>query len=681
MSDTDSPASSQQSGAPKPGGNKRAAIGCLSVLLGVPLIFGIGWWFSQNQAERAQEQAAQEAFAPALEELTSQEVSPYDVDKTVRVLHGLDLAMESQEDLETHLAYLARQDYRGVSPDVLAARAELLGVLQELYGSQTELEEQQAMWTFSSKLLLSTLSIVQVGGEASMTSAGANFSVDREQAQAVLAKLEEEQAAERALQGDIRDLKTELFNALVDYSEVYYTHLEEWDRLCTLRDRAYLAANAGDWASAEVAAKAAMEMAPHETEAHLLYALAIVEGSGGLERADEVEAMLLNYIDAHPERSAPAFVILGQLHHDQGRSDQARLDFQQAATYYPRQAEALTDMLDPYKMRSYLRATPEGGFVLGRYKDTMLGSGSFSPNLRQAHILFEQNDPAWKKAVLDHFYRRRSQGQWDYLMSDLQFCTDLFGERFREIYPNDSYLDLVVTSPLMGDGIKLAVANRSERTLHNASLVMCLRFPDMHPDDYEAVPAGDTQQAVMSKDSTDFGTLEGEFTVGNRVYSAQDAYEHRAILVSNEGVMWVDTQPFKLAEAAEFREQRAEKLAQAEESEWTEQVRTRAVEDLQTKSSMTIEPAMGDDDLHFRLPEALSIGRPSFQLKYGNEYLRPEQNELQNGMIDLVFAAVDNLVDGEHPPLELLVDTNFGRVKLAWVETPAGWVFGGVELE
>ncbi|MFT5584515.1 MAG: tetratricopeptide (TPR) repeat protein [Cognaticolwellia sp.] len=677
MSDSDS---SDQAGASTHSGKKRAAIGCLSILLGVPLLFGAGWWYSQSQAERAQEQAAEEAFGPALQELTQQQVSPYDLDKTVRVLHGLDLAMESQEDLETHLAHLARQDYRGVSPDVLAARAELLGVLQKLYASQTELEEQEAMWAFSSKLLLSTLSIVQVGGEASMTGGQANFSVDRAQAQAVLANLEEEQAAERALQGDIRDLKTELFNALVDYSEVYYTHLEEWDRLCTLRDRAYLAANAGDWASAEVAAKAAMEMAPHETEAHLLYALAIVE-SGEMERADEVEAMLLDYIDQHPERSAPAFVILGQLHHDQGRSDQAHLDFQQAATYYPRQAEALTDMLNPYKMRSYLRATPEGGFVLGRYKDTMLGSGNFSPNLRQAHILFEEGDPAWKKAVLDHFYRRRSQGQWDYLMSDLQFCTDLFGERFREIYPNDSYLDLVVSSPMMGDGIKLSVRNRSERTLHNASLVMCLRFPDMHPDDYEAVPAGDTQQAVMSKDSTDFGTLEGEFTVGNRVYSAQDAYEHRAILVSNEGVMWVDTEPYKLAEAAEFRDLRAQQNSNKRESEWTQKVRTEAVADLQSKSTMRIEPSLGDDDLHIRLPEALSIGRPSFQLKYGDQYMRPEKNELENGMIDLVFAAVDNLVDGEHPPVELLVDTNFGGVRLAWIETPAGWVFGGVELD
>ena len=675
MSDTDSPASSTQMS-----GKMRAAVGCLSVLFGLPLLFGAGWWFSNHQAERAQEQAAQDAFAPALQELTQQAVSPYDVDQTVRVLHGLDRALENQEDLETHLAYLARQDYRGVAPDVLAARAELLGVLQKLYGSQTELEEQEAMWTFSSKLLLSTLSIVQVGGEASMTGGAANFSVDREQAQEVLAKLEKEQADERALQGDIRELKTELFNALVDYSEVYYTHLEEWDRLCTLRDRAYLAANAGDWASAEVAAKAAMEMAPHETEAHLLYALAVVE-SGDLERAEPVKAMLLDYIDQHPERSAPAFVILGQLHHDQGRSDQARLDFQQAASYYPRQAEALTDMLDPYKMRSYLRATPEGGFVLGRYKDTMLGSGNFSPNLRQAHILFEQGDPAWKEAVLDHFYRRRSQGQWDYLMSDLQFCTDLFGERFREIYPNDSYLDLVVSSPMLGDGIKLSVQNRSERTLHNASLVMCLRFPDMHPDDYEAVPAGDTQQAVLAKDSTDFGILEGEFTVGNRVYDAQDAYEHRAILVSNEGVMWVDTEPYKLAEAAEFREQRTQKRVERQESEWTRKVRTEALEELQGKSSMRIETTLGDDDLRIRLPEALSIGRPSFQLKYGDQYIRPEKNELENGMIDLVFSAVDNLVDGEHPPVELLVDTNFGRVRLAWIETPAGWVFGGVELQ
>ena len=114
---------------------------------------------------------------------------------------------------------------------------------------------------------------------------------------------------------------------------------------------------------------------------------------------------------------------MGVVEGQRGDFGAAQLHLQQSATYYPKQADQLSDMLDPYKQRGFLRKSREGGLIIELYKSTMLGGGTFSPDLQLAKLLFEQGDfEAGRKKVMDHFARRRAQQQWDFIISDLRYC-------------------------------------------------------------------------------------------------------------------------------------------------------------------------------------------------------------------------------------------------------------------
>ncbi|NCG22436.1 MAG: hypothetical protein GWP91_25755, partial [Rhodobacterales bacterium] len=394
-------------------GPSQRTLGCgllVVLMIGLPAA-GLGLWWKQSSdavvaAFEAQEALAAEEFKPVYDKLDEAIAAPaYDLDKTVRVLHEVDMALAEKDSLHDYLMALSTQDYRDVAPEVLEARKEVLDVLMRLYAKQVEAEDQAAMWEVTSELLLSTLSVVSVSADANLVSPSGAMSVDREQAQGLLNDLKERQATRHQLVIDINQMEHELLEALYNTSQVYHRYHEEWEQLAILRDRSYLAAHNGDWAAAQASAELAIEKAPMEREAHLIAALARIE-LGNIEDAPAVLDMLSGYVEEHPDRSAPAFLLMGVLHQRSGDSKEALLAFQQSAAYYPKQAEQLTDMLDPYRSRSFLNQSREGGFIVELYKSTMLGAGYFSPDLQMARMMFEQGDDEGAKAkVLDHFAR------------------------------------------------------------------------------------------------------------------------------------------------------------------------------------------------------------------------------------------------------------------------------------
>ncbi|MEZ4237890.1 MAG: hypothetical protein R3F59_17425 [Myxococcota bacterium] len=663
--------------------------GALALLaVAVPVAGGL-WWRhhaaqQHEQALERQEKHAEEAFAPAIERMQPAPEATWDVDRTIRVVHGLDLAMKDQHGLDDWLQVLARQDYRGVDPDVLAARQRILEVLQPLYAKQTEAEDQQAMWELTSEMLLATLSVVQVSGDVDALTPSGSFSVDRKQARTLWEDLKQRQEDHRALQREIEALDQQLFDALVDYADTYWEVVEAWDRLSVLRDRAYLAAREGDWVAAEQSAKLAIERSPTEREAHLLAAMAIIE-EGVPERYDEAKALLDEAIEQHPDQTAPALLLLGVLDARRGDAAGAKLYLQQAAAYYPKQADQLLDMLDPYKMRSFLQKSREGTFIVELYRSTMLGAGYFSPDLQLARLSFQQGDfEGGRQKVLDHFARRRAQRQWDFVISDIDFCQELLGADFRKIFPEDAWLDLEVSRPMVGSGLKLAVDNRGDRTLHNATLVLALHLTDMFPGQYAAVPAPSTVPAVVAHDRTDFGTLVlPALTVADQPKTAEDIVEHRAILISDEAVVWVDTDAFKTAEAEEFRKERQAAQAgirpppapKALQGTWQQ-----VVGGLSREVDLQIEQKYGKDNVLIELPRELSILHPVFRLKYGDQLLVAQDNVLKGDRIELRFAGVDNF-DGAVPSddLELVLASPLGDLVLSWAPTgELTWDYRGV---
>lgn len=703
------PPPSSSSGAGKVLGT--LGVGCVvAVVAAVALPVGAWWWWDRHVAEQealalaAQEQKVQGAAAPALEKLEAgaKATEPYDIDKTVRVIHEIDAAMESRQSMDDYLAYMATQDYRGVAPEVLEARRELLKVQAELYARQTEAEDQQASWEFTRELALQTLSVVKVSGEAGTVVPHGSFAVDSQQARRVLDDLAARQAEREALQQDIDALKDRLFDSMLSYSEVYYKYVDEWDRLCVQRDRAYLAANSGDWEVVEQAARQAVATAPDEREAHLLLALALLQKQqrpgpvvlspdGVLTNAvsedtAEAERILEAYVRAHPDASAPALLLLGVAAQRRGDDKAARLQFQQAAAYYPKQAEALTDMLDPYKMREWLRKSREGGYIIDLYGATMLGAGFFSPDLQLARQAFGDGDRAGgRQKVLDHFARRRSQQQWGLIIQDIEYAEALLGEDFRSIFPEDGYLDLVVKPTLLGDKLSVAVNNRSNRTLRNATLLLVVHFTDTHPGDYEAFAAERTLPAVLPREVTDFGTMEVKKELWGTTRSVQDIVQHRAILLTDEAVIWVDTDEFKIAEAKEFRQKPAEERAEGWRREMEGRLRQESGK-LAGDAKVSVEThQLFADDVIVELPAELSIFKPVFTLRYLGQTFQADTNVIDGDHIQLRFKGVGSFDDKEGAtasPMQLTMESVFGAVTMDWVPGgQASWSFGRATVQ
>ncbi|MEZ4315905.1 MAG: hypothetical protein R3F61_00300 [Myxococcota bacterium] len=666
-------------------------IGCTTAAVLVVVLPVGGWlyWdYTSKQAYEAakleQEAAAEEQFEPMLDALEAAAKKPekaYDIDKTVRVIHEIDRAMQKDQSLQEYLVWASRQDYSDVAPEVLEARKEVLDVMMRLYAKQVQVEDQKAMWEITSELLLSTLSVVSISGEANMLSPEAGLSVDRAQAQQLLQELKDERSDHEQLMKDIANIEAELMQSLVEYGDTYYKYIDEWDQLSVLRDRAYLAAHNGDWEQALAAADLAIEKSPKEKEAHLLKAMALIE-LDNRENAVEIEEILTDYMNEHADSSAPALLLMGVHQSRLGDTRNAQLALQQSAAYFPKQAGQLTDMLNPYEMRSFLKQSREGNFIVELYKSTMLGAGYFSPDLQMAKNLFDAGDlEGGRKKVLDHFARRRTQQQWDFIISDVAFCHDLLGPHFWEIFPEDTYLDLEASAAMMGSSLNLSVNNRSPKTLHNATLVLAVQFTDMYAGDYTALAAPDTVPAVAAHDDTSFGSVEIDQEVFGKHKSVGDIVVHRAILISDEAVTWVDTDQYRIAKIEEFREkQRTRKALSAKQPDPAPIEHPLAsrhpefqgtvdslLEGAAQVASLEMESKYGKDNLVVQLPRELAILRPMFRLRYGDQLYAAQDNLIEGDKIELRFAGVENFDAGESADdVELLMGSPFGDVVFDW---------------
>lgn len=663
---------------PRPSGASGCLKGALAVLVLAASVGGVAFFLydrAQKQAIEAQTEAARSVFAPVFDKMDEAAAQPqYDIDKTIRVLHETDRMLKDSKSLPEYLQWAATQDYTGVAPEALKARRQVLEIVMRLYASQVAEEDQAELSRFSAETLLQVASMVGVEGEAGVGISG-SFSVDKEQAARVLRQVQEERIERARLRKAVRKAENDLLEALVRYAGTWSTYLKEWDHLCLLRDQAYLAASIEDWDAVAAASREAIALAPHEKEAHLLLALALVEGGPQVLPEVDVMELLDGYMKEHPDATAPALLLLGAEQARRKDLKAAGLSFMQSAAYYPKQSQALSDLFDPYQARSFLRATREGSYVLRLYQATMMGAGHFSPDLRMASLAFQAGDGALgRKKLLEHFYRRRAEGAWDHVLEDIRYCLKEFGAEFVAIFPAESYLDLVVKPGLMGlsDNLSLAVRNRSDVTLHNATLLLCVNFNDMYPDDYEVIVGGPTQAAVLAHEETSFGDVPIEVEVLGKKRTRKDVYRTRAILVSNEAVTWVDTEEYRISEAREFRDGAVPRVDATP-------VRTvpGILDHIRQGSTLQVEPSrFGKDDVVIGLPRELVTLSPLFDLKVGDTTIQPDLNNLalDDGRIRLefknAFAASET---GEQPTLTLKARTPWGReLRIRWEPAGAG---------
>lgn len=640
---------------------------------------GAWWWYTgqQEAAAAARKTEAEAELQPVYAKLDEAlaDPGPVDIDKTVRVIHELDEAMRTSTNLEQYLHELTQGDYRGVAPDVLRARKELLGVIFELQARQVELEDQEAAWSYTTDVVLGTLSLVNVGGNVDTTGgvptgADGHLSVDRQQAEDLLKKVQEERQMRAALQRDVHDLQGKLLDATMKWSGTWYGYVDQWDRLCLLRDRAYLASTNGDWDEAAATARQVIALAPQEREAHLLLALARIEGAKPGEEGD-VRELLTTFVNDHPDSAAPALQLLGVYSARAGKTDEARLYFQQAAAAYPAQSQTLARLADPYRYRTDLRKTREGTYILRLYQETQLGAGYFSPDLQLARAAFVRGDKAEGQAkVLDHFFRRRNQAQWNLILDDLEFCSRFLGADFDRMFPEDSFLDLNVAPALIGDKLKLSITNRSDRTIHNATLLLALHLTDQHPDDYEVLRVDPTEPAVNAHAETDFADTEVKIAIFGQEKGIQDIVTDRAILVADEGVMWVDTEEFKIAEAEAFRQHRAAPGNADPTGMALGSAVEQALAAVRANAHMAVKQALiGPDDVVIQLPRAVILLAPTFRLDIADEHgVPPDESVIDGDNVVLTWKRIHSwdTSGGTSPNARLHVGGPFSAFYIDW---------------
>jgi len=644
-----------------------AALAVAAIVVVVDL--GVRGWLAQRrddqEARLAHELAVAEEARPverALAEAKAVAAEPYDIEKTMRVVHELDSAVQRVSSIRDYLELIARADYRHVAPRVLETRKAMIDVLLRYYGLLEDKADQEALWAIFDDRVDQ---LVQLGIPTL---------VSREAVDRADARRDRREAARSQLGGRIRDVEGELAIALNDAAPVLREVEDEWARLCLQRDRAYIEAFGMRFDEARVSAEAALALAPSDIESQLLRALALVEGAAP-RTENNVDALTL--LDAllheHPD-TASALLLRGLWKVRHGRVEEGRVDMQLASTRYPEQAQALADDLDPYRMRSYLQRSQQGVQITGMYRSMMLGAAWFSPELQTARLDFETGDVEHaKQLVREHFARRRAQGQWDLIRFDLRFCEDLLGEHYRDLFPERSYLDLIVERNHFGKDYSIYVDNRSDVSRHNAALVLCVRFTDMQPEDYDAVVVGETRPIVPAATRTRFDDVDLRHAWGDVEKGPSDIVPPvRAILITDESVCWVDTIEFKDETTPRFSELRGaggpETASVSLPARWHQ-----AVEALKAGAVRVerVKNLVADDDLAIELPREVALLGPLFDLEIGSKSFdegkgSAVRNRIEDNVVHLLFNGAGDLLDSQPAEFVLRARSSLGSVSVSF---------------
>ena len=576
------------------------------VVLGISAF--VAWRFWPVEAINLEEYTPSEEFEPAYEAMEAK--SPdYDIEETVRAMNALEVAQCQSEDFMSYLEYVAKQDFSRVAPEVLEQKKKLFPILQRLYELQKEYKELDDVWmlmrsatsgatTFASEVNPVGVIGSMLTGDATLSTVSLGSGMDKAKT-AAFEEYEKQKELKRQLEREIEAVRMSYVQYLEDYAPVYYKYMQEWDALCLKKDKAYIDLYGGQPMEAYNQSQEILKEYPTNREALLLKGLSLIQMSSevgnlgtlsssmeydlsqSLRGADEAialadsvlagvatersapdertelqmeaEATLDHYMKLYPSRSAPALVLKGLLYREQGEIAKAVSYFDQASMEYPRQAAALTDLLDSYKARTYLNKSAEGKYLLRLYRSTMEGFGIFSPNLLKANYYAQNGDvEKSKEEIFNHFYRRGNQGVYDCLLSDMQYCEENMYSSFRQILLEQPFLDVAVepttnwTLADKEDEIKVTINNRSDIDLENVRIFLCLHYTDMYKDEYD-VQKLPSVNIIKHNDKTEIGVVKLNYE--DKKYN--DITRIRAIAMTDDKICWIDNVNYKYMKASE----------------------------------------------------------------------------------------------------------------------------------
>lgn len=531
-----------------------------------------------------------EEFEPAYEVLKS-DVIEYDIEETVRAMNALEVAQCQSEDFLSYLEYVAKQDFSRVAPDVLEQKKKLFPILQQLYELQKEHKELNDVWMLMRSATSGASSFVDevnpigvigamIIGDPLTGTASVAGSVDKAQ-EVAFDEYERQKGLKKSLEREMKELKLKYIEYLEGYAPIYHKYMQEWNALCLLKDKAYFDLYGGNSMDAYNRTAEILKKYPQNREALLLKSLSLINLASDCKSINdtlsvnenlivlnndkeiqqdnvhefltEAEFTLDNYLNLYPSYSAPALVLKGLLYRSMGDGAKAISYFDQASTEYPRQAAALTDLLDSYKSRTYLNKSAEGKYLLRLYRSTMEGFGIFSPNLLKAKYFAQQGDVEnCKEEIFNHFFRRGNQGVYDCLLSDMQYCEENMYSSFKQILLEQSFLDVSV-EPVTNwkfsdkdDEIRVTINNRSDIDLENVRIFLCLHYTDMYKDEYD-VQKLPSVNIIKRNDKTEIGVVQLNYE--NKKYN--DITRIRAIAMTDDKICWIDNVDYKYMKATE----------------------------------------------------------------------------------------------------------------------------------
>lgn len=675
-------------------------VGVLVVLL---CVGGAVWYFKPAETIDLENYVPSEEFEPAYDAMEAKG-EEYDIEETVRLMNALEVAQTQSEDFMSFLEYVAKQDYSRVAPDVIEQKKKLFPILQHLFELQKQYSELDDAWMLvrSASAGVSTLAgeVNPIGvlgslcmGDATLGTVSVASGVDKAQT-AAFDEYESMKKMKRKLESEIETVRMSYLEYLEGYAPVYYKYMKEWDALCLKKDEAYLDLYSGRSIDAYNRTQDILKNYPCNREAMLLKSLSLINiannytvASDSLEEQKqlrslskemnldgqqpveinefmiEAEATLDSYMKQYPSYSAPALVLKGLLYRSMGESGKALSYFDQASMEYPRQAAALTDLLDAYKNRSYLNKSSEGKYLLRLYRSTMEGFGIFSPNLLKAKYYAQQGDlEQSKNEIFNHFFRRGNQGIYDCLLSDMQYCEENMYSSFKQILIEQSFLDVSVepttnwTLSDKDDEIKVMINNRSDIDLENVRIFLCLHYTDMYKDEYDVqkLPA---VNIIKHNDKTEVGVVKLKYE--DKKYN--DITRIRAIAMTDDKICWIDNVDYKYMRASDASLKAKKKKPSSMKQQLLEDFNVdgetlRSAIEKGIKVYANVGSGEGiwedvkngvknivtgnDKKLRIELPRILSIIDPVFSLNQVNDKdkaIRPAEDYLSGSSIRLKF--------------------------------------------
>lgn len=691
------------------------------------LILGVAAFFIWKSCSNKEEALDLDNYTPskefkaAADALEQQPEPQYDIEETVRILNGLEVAQSQSEDFMSFLEYMAKQDYSRVPKDVLKAKERLLPILQKMYELQKEYDELDNLWMLARSATSGATEFAEKSNPIGVMSAiftgnpfdAVNINKNLAEAKTVaFEQYEKDKKLKDSLKKQIEQLHMSYVDYLSEYAPVYFKYMKEWDRLCLDRDKAYFDIYSGRTVDAYNAIEKVLANYPTNREALLLKSLTLIQLAGnkpnnekkpddvnlptpmnitkevdsvGLKQADakliQADAILDNYMDLYPQRSAPALVLKGLIKLKEGNEAKAMSYFDQASVEYPRQAAALTDLLDSYKNRSYLNKSSEGKYLLKLYRSTMEGYGMFSPNLLKAKYYSQQGDlEKAKEEIFNHFYRRGNQGVYDCLLSDMQYCEENMYSIFKQLLMEQSFIDVSVEPTknwLLSkneDEARVIINNRSDVDLENVRIFLCLHYTDMYKDEYDVVKCPSIN-IIKHHDKTEIGVVKLNYN--DKTYN--DITRIRAIAMTDDKICWIDDVEYKYIhayEASKAKNNNKKKMgvnSRREEFLKDFNIDSNTITDAIAKG-ITVYSAIksddksfwdnvtniwagSDDKLKIELPRMLSLIDPVFslnQLKDKENAILPVENYLTGNNIRLKFDYKPK--EGETIPLYIYSD-------------------------